>query len=805
MLRHESDFLINECDPTCLLPSVSSEIKRCDAYIGLCEDDPSLLRFVNWLRAELRLHGVICFVSDRSSYRDAHAHCLAKDVMDSATLGIVMVTPKTFSSPYGMEELRVFLGRGNLVAILFGLSQEECLARDIIERRGDLWENAGGFLWQSYGGLEQEWKETINKLSTVEFKLFAQKNKWRDCILDSVSLVGKRLGKSEITEKVRNWKESVVGVEYPFPRNESFVGREKELLELELALFGHIEGSEYLEMRSRRSFTAALNGGRPSIDSKAKDRERILAEKSNDDTDMEDRDADTIFFLSRGKKVDDPNVKIASRYELPEKGIACISGESGIGKTELALEFAYRFAQSYKMVLWVGGEARYLCQNYLNLLPFLGIDSSIFFEENESTSLENLEEQSISRVRMELMRDIPYLLVIDNLESEKEWWYERNISDFLPPLGGATHVIISTRMPHVMNINPIRLLYLSAAEALSLMKGSVGDLPVEEVSALRFIEEKVGRVPMGLAIVRAVLSEIYISPTKLLDAIKHMPHRNLTWVDRQDPILMYNRGMVQLLDVCLALFDLFGEHGCLASRMVQACGWFSPSPIPIPLLAAAASTISHENDNHNYSWKRWLCAIPCVRISHNEQLEAKATEILVRLRVARVCTRSGFIFFHDIIKLYMRKRGNFATARAMVHVIMQYGSPRYHSEHIWAASFLLFNFGSDPVVISLEVPDLLDFIRKCVLPLARDTYAVFFRCGAALELLYQAMKALEAAKVGQFMEDDSVEWAPRWRTSKRRPSKKADPHLYKELASVEATLLETFFKLMHRGPMKENT
>ncbi|CAA6670470.1 unnamed protein product [Spirodela intermedia] len=772
-----------------LVVPVSAEVKSCDAYIGLCEDDPSLLRFVNWLQAELQLHGVICFISDRSSYRDAHAHCLAKDVMDSATLGIVLVTPKTFSSPYGMEELKVFLGRGNLVAILFGLSQEECLARDIIERRGDLWQNDGGFLWQSYGGLEQDWKETVNKLSTVEFRLFAQKNNWRDCILDSVALVGKRLGKSEITEKVRSWKESVVGVEYPFPRNESFVGREKELLELELALFGNIEGNEYLETRSRRN-------------SKSKDRGRILAEKSNDDTEMEDTNADTIFFPSRGKKADDPSLKITSRCELSEKGIACISGESGIGKTELALEFAYRFAQRYKMVLWVGGEARYLCQNYLNLLSFLGIDNSILFEDNESTSLENLEEQSISRVRKELMRDIPYLLIIDNLESDKEWWYERNIIDILPPLGGATHVIISTRMPHVMNINPIRLLYLSAAEALGLMKGSIGDLPVEEISALRFLEEKVGRVPMGLAIVRAVLSEISISPTKLLDAIKHIPHRNLTWVDRQDPILMYNRGMVQLFDVCLALFDLFGEHGYLASRMVQACGWFSPSPIPIPLLAAAASTISRENDNHNYSWKRWLCAIPCVRISHNEQLEAKATEMLVRLRVARVSTRSGFIYFHDIIKLYMRKRGNFATARSMVHVIMQYGSPRYHSEHIWAASFLLFNFGSDPVVISLEVPELLDFIRKCVLPLAWDTYAVYFRFGAALELLYQAMKALEAAKVGQFLEEDSLEWVPRWRTSKGRPSKKSDPHLHKQLASVEATLLETFFKMMHRGPMK---
>jgi hypothetical protein len=71
-----------------------------------------------------------------------------------------------------------------------------------------------------------------------------------------------------------------------------------------------------------------------------------------------------------------------------------INGSSGIGKTELALEFAYRYSQWYKMVLWIGGEARYLRQNILNLSMSLGLDISAeavkekgrirSFEEQES-------------------------------------------------------------------------------------------------------------------------------------------------------------------------------------------------------------------------------------------------------------------------------------------------------------------------------------------------------------------------------------------------------------------------------------
>ncbi|CAL1400996.1 unnamed protein product [Linum trigynum] len=49
----------------------------------------------------------------------------------------------------------------------------------------------------------------------------------------------------------------------------------------------------------------------------------------------------------------------SSKKPLYGKGIACVSDELGIDKTELILEFAYRYHQRYKMVLWIGGESMY--------------------------------------------------------------------------------------------------------------------------------------------------------------------------------------------------------------------------------------------------------------------------------------------------------------------------------------------------------------------------------------------------------------------------------------------------------------
>ena len=65
--------------------------------------------------------------------------------------------------------------------------------------------------------------------------------------------------------------------------------------------------------------------------------------------------------------------------------------------------------------------------------------------------------EALQRVRKELSRDIPYVLVIDNLENERDWWDSRDLLELLQCFGGTTHVIVSTR---VINLDPVRLSYL---------------------------------------------------------------------------------------------------------------------------------------------------------------------------------------------------------------------------------------------------------------------------------------------------------------------------------------------------------
>ncbi|GAB2273905.1 hypothetical protein Dimus_008675 [Dionaea muscipula] len=791
----------------------SSRIRSCDVYIGLHGHKPSLLRFSSWFRAELEVQGISCFVSDRARIRHSRKQRIVEKAMDVSSFGVVIITRKSFKNPYTIEELRFFSNKQNLVPVFFDLGSGDCLVRDIVERRGELWEKHGGELWTLYGGLENEWKEALYGLSRVdEWKLEAHDDNWRDCILRAVTLLAVKLGRRSVVERVNKWREKVEKDEFPFPRNDNFIGRKKELFELEFILFGDVTGDSegcYIDLKARpkrKNLMLGWNNRCSSFDEiwkeegNKKGKEPVVWKESEKEIEMQSTEfPQKQHHATRGKTGAHCGRRKRPRKIVYGKGIACVSGESGIGKTELLLEFAYRYYQRYKMVLWIGGESRYIRQNYLNLWSFLEVDVGIenCGEKSRIKSFEEQEEAAIFRVRRELMRNIPYLVIIDNLECEKDWWDHRLIMDLLPRFGGETHFIISTRLQRVMNLEPMKLSYLSGVEAMSLMQGNVSDYPLQEIDALTVIEEKLGRITLGLAVVGAILSELPINPTRLLDTINRMPLGDISWSGKEGHTLRRNNFLLQLLEVCFSIFDHADGPSSLATRMVLASGWFAPTAIPVTLLAMAANKMP-QKCNGARLWKRITRSFPCRFTSYAKRSESEAASILMRFNVARNSTKQGFVHLNEIIKLYARRRGVLVAAQSMVRAVITRASISDHLEHIWAACFLILGFGNDPILVELKASELLFFIKQIVLPLAIQTFVRFSRCDAALELLRLCTDALEGvdeafvAPVEKWL-DKSLCWRPIHTTAQLNLS------LWHELALTRATVLETRAKLMLRG------
>ncbi|KAK4400852.1 hypothetical protein Sango_1191300 [Sesamum angolense] len=720
----------------------SNRLRSCDVYIGFHGRKPLLLRFTNWLRAELEVQGLSCFVTDRARCRNSRKHSIVEKAMDASTFGVIILTRKSFRNPYTIEELRFFSGKKNLVPVYFDVAPDECLVRDIIEKRGELWEKYGGELWLLYGGVEKEWRDAVNALSRVDdWKLEAHDGKWRDCILRAVSLLALRLGRRSVVDRLTKWREKAEKEEFPFPQNENFVGRNKELSELEFILFGDVCGDserDFFELKARpRRKNLTIGWGRTnSLDEKPRDRQSESSKKKGKNQ-----------FGKHGRRR-------RSMKVVYGKGIACVSGDTGIGKTELLLQFAYRFHQRYKMVLWIGGESRYIRQNYLNLWSFLEIDVGVesSAEKGRTKSFEEQEEAAIARVRKELMRNIPFLVVIDNLESEKDWWDHKLVMDLLPRFGGETHVIMSTRLPRVMNLEPLRLSYLSGVEAMSLMQGSVKDLSITEIDALRVIEEKLGRLPLGLAIVGAILSELPINPSRLLDTINRMPSRDVTWSGRENHLLRRNNFLLQLFEVCFSIFDhADGQEVWQRTGKLLVCTSTNPnthSGSGGPQNTRETPTPALMEKDHVFL-NLWVHIVLCSEIG------------------------SGSIF---------------------VIVEIQYGKKlRKRRPHSVQPSR-----EADPIVVELKVSELLFLVKEVILPLAIRTFITFSRCTAALELLRLCTDALEAADqafvtpVEKWL-DKSLCWKP------VQTNAQLNPCIWQELALARATVLEVRAKLMARG------
>ncbi|KAJ0960442.1 hypothetical protein J5N97_001724 [Dioscorea zingiberensis] len=437
-----------------------------------------------------------------------------------------------------------------------------------------------------------------------------------------------------------------------------------------------------------------------------KGKEPLVWMESNDDIEFQG-------FGSREGMVGSKHGEMKYSIELHcGRGVALVTGESGIGKTELLLEFAYRFSHRYKMVLWVGGEVRYRRRNYMKLLPILGIDVDVTEQNEFSLDRQGGGPKSFAEIEEEAIG--------------KDWWDGRNVMELLPHFGGETHVLISTHLPNSINVQPPSMLHLSAGEAMSLMRGILGDLPTEDVDALRVLEEKLGRLPLALALVRAILAELPINPLKFLEKISKIPYREIAWNSKkEDPVFRRNPFFVKLLDFCFSFLNHAKKFMKLNIRMLHASSWLAPAPVPVSTLMLAMMEAPEER-NASYLWKKCRRRFTSMYIKPRAQSsEVELADMMVRLRIARGCTRIGCIYMHDIINLYARKTDYSSITQTIVQAINIGGSIEEHPEHAWAACFLVFKFNIDPSIVDLSVQDMVSFIKQIVLPLAMHDLKAF--------------------------------------------------------------------------------
>lgn len=109
--------------------------------------------------------------------------------------------------------------------------------------------------------------------------------------------------------------------------------------------------------------------------------------------------------------------------------VQAISGLGGIGKTQTALEYVYRFQQNYQTILWLNASSQEtLFSDIVTLAHLLDLPE----KENQE------QEIILVAVKRWLKEHTNWLLIFDNADDVLL------VQDFLP-IGGAGHILLTTR------------------------------------------------------------------------------------------------------------------------------------------------------------------------------------------------------------------------------------------------------------------------------------------------------------------------------------------------------------------------
>ncbi|MEU9917772.1 FxSxx-COOH system tetratricopeptide repeat protein [Streptomyces sp. NPDC051001] len=228
-------------------------------------------------------------------------------------------------------------------------------------------------------------------------------------------------------------------------------------------------------------------------------------------------------------------------------------GRGGVGKTQLAMEYAYRFAGEYELAWWIPAEDPALIPG---LLAALAVRIG-------AAPAGTPDVQAVEELLAELRSRSRWLLVFDNAEDPDA------LAPFLP--GGPGHVLISSRNPHWnTHAVPLAVDNLSRTESVALLRslGAVlADVDADDIAAT------LDDLPLALAQAAALLTVHGLSAADLKAELA----RSTAEVLDADPPDGYPVSLAAQVRVTTARLAA-GHPG--AAALLAALALLAPEPFP---------------------------------------------------------------------------------------------------------------------------------------------------------------------------------------------------------------------------------
>ena len=269
-------------------------------------------------------------------------------------------------------------------------------------------------------------------------------------------------------------------------------------------------------------------------------------------------------FTGRGELLDNLRAALTSEGSAALTQPQAVHGLGGVGKTQLATEYAYRHASDYELVWWVRSEEpAKLASDYAGLATALDLPEK------------DAQEQAVAveAVRRWLEQNQGWLLVFDNVPGPED------VRERLPR-GQTGHVIVTSRNPNWSGVaSPLSVQLWDRDESVDFLlkrtrqdgqegadalADALGDLPLALEQAAAYIEETECSLSHYLVVFKEHQSELLAKPSETQD---YQSTVATTWE---------------------LAFQRIEEEVPAAADLLNLCAFLASDDIPLDLIRAGA-------------------------------------------------------------------------------------------------------------------------------------------------------------------------------------------------------------------------
>jgi len=261
------------------------------------------------------------------------------------------------------------------------------------------------------------------------------------------------------------------------------------------------------------------------------------------------------------------------RFAITQTQRQAVTGEGGVGKTQLAVEYAWQYGGEYPGgVLWVSADAG-VARGYALHVETLGLEIP-----------ENLPELEKARlVKEHLQLRAKSLLILDNVSDYSQ------IAGYIPVIGNC-RVIVTTRRASCGNFCTLSMDILKPDASLELLlkEGKRKGLTEEEQQAAKKVCQLLGYLPLALEMAGRYLSYVHeITFSRyLMDLVDKgaIGHTSLNqFLEQRLANVNHVASVAATMDIAKTLWDK-----PLAKPLLNATAVFHPEGISARVLAETA-------------------------------------------------------------------------------------------------------------------------------------------------------------------------------------------------------------------------